>query len=45
MQTSQADTTEAAPPTHGPKAIARQPILDVHRVIFGYELFDRSRQD
>lgn len=44
MQTSQADTTEAAP-THGPKAIARQPILDVHRVIFGYELFDRSRQD
>ena len=31
--------------THGPKAIARQPILDVHRAIFGYELFDRSRKD
>ncbi|MFM1907129.1 MAG: hypothetical protein RLZZ591_806 [Pseudomonadota bacterium] len=44
MQTTPPDSTDTTL-THGPKAIARQPILDVHRVIFGYELFDRSRKD
>jgi len=32
----------AAPPALGVMAIARQPILDARRSIFGYELFDRS---
>ena len=44
MQTTPIDNTEAVT-THGPNAIARQPILDVNRTIFGYELFDRSRKD
>ncbi|MDD2881398.1 MAG: HDOD domain-containing protein [Rhodoferax sp.] len=36
-------TVHAAAPELGVMAIARQPILDVKRSIFGYELFDRSQ--
>ena len=35
--------TDATQPARGVMAIARQPILDVKRSIFGYELFDRSQ--
>ncbi len=35
--------TNAAQPARGVMAIARQPILDAKRSIFGYELFDRSQ--
>lgn len=34
---------QAAAPTPGVMAIARQPVLDATRSIFGYELFDRSQ--
>jgi EAL and modified HD-GYP domain-containing signal transduction protein len=36
-------TAHAAAPELGVMAIARQPILDAKRSIFGYELFDRSQ--
>lgn len=36
-------SAHAAPPATGVMAIARQPILDAKRSIFGYELFDRSQ--
>jgi EAL and modified HD-GYP domain-containing signal transduction protein len=36
-------TAQAAAPELGVMAIARQPILDAKRSIFGYELFDRSQ--
>lgn len=43
MTKSPESRTHAAPPAPGVMAIARQPILDAKRSIFGYELYDRSQ--
>jgi EAL and modified HD-GYP domain-containing signal transduction protein len=43
MPTQTNSKTNNAAPTLAMMAIARQPILDTKRAIFGYELFDRSQ--
>ncbi len=43
MNSPTAPQASTAPPTPGVMAIARQPIVDAKRAIFGYELFDRSQ--
>lgn len=45
MTTQTASPTHTAAPTPGVMAIARQPIVDAKRAIFGYELFDRSQRN